>query len=105
MDLPFRSGILTFSGRYLAAGSSRATSLRFTISANSSEVKTLVTDPISEDRVTIERAWIVVGEVAIVDDAAAGGFDETHDNADRLLLSIDAFYKDFADFVRIHFKK
>src|SRR5262249_6945193 len=46
MHLPLRSGILTFSGRYLAAGSSRVTSLRLTMSANTSEVKTLVTDPI-----------------------------------------------------------
>src|SRR6516164_6462158 len=43
-----RSGILTCSGRYLAAGSSTVTSLRFTMSANSSEVKTLETDPISK---------------------------------------------------------
>ena len=52
-----------------------------------------------EDRITIERAWITFGEVAIGDDAAAIRFDDTHNNADRLLLSIDAFYEYFADFV------
>src|SRR5580658_5517841 len=52
-----------------------------------------------EDRITIERAWIAFGEVAIGDDAAAGRFDDARDNADRLLLSINAFYEDLADFV------
>ena len=63
------------------------------MSANTSEVKTLETDPISK------RAWIAVGEVAIGDDAAAIRFDDTHDNAERLLLLINASYEDFADFV------
>ncbi len=52
-----------------------------------------------EDRIPIERAWIAVGEAAIGDDAAAGRFDDTHDNADRLLLLINAFYENLADFV------
>jgi hypothetical protein len=52
-----------------------------------------------EDRITIERAWIVFGEVAIGYDTAAIRFDDTHDNADGLLLLINAFYEDFADFV------
>ena len=52
-----------------------------------------------EDRITIERAWIAVGELAIGDNAAAIRVDDTRDNADRLLLLIHAFYEDFADFV------
>ena len=32
------------------------------------------------------------------DDAAAGRFDDTHDNADRLLLLINAFDENLADF-------
>jgi hypothetical protein len=51
-----------------------------------------------KDRITIERAWIALGEVAIGDDVAAGRFDDTHDNTYRLLLSINTFYEDFADF-------
>jgi len=39
-----------------------------------------------------------MGEVAIGDDAADIWFDDSRDNADRLLLLINAFYKDFTDF-------
>jgi len=52
-----------------------------------------------EDRIPIERAGITVGEVAIGDDAAAIRFDDSHDNADRLLLLINAFDENLADFV------
>src|SRR5712691_2740646 len=52
-----------------------------------------------EDRIPIERAWIARGEVTIGDDAAAIRLDDTHDNADRLLLLINASYEDLADFV------
>jgi hypothetical protein len=52
-----------------------------------------------EDRISIERSWIVLVEVAISDDAAARRFDDTHDNAHRLLLLIDASYEDLADCV------
>ncbi len=97
IDLPLRSGILTFSGRYLAAGSSRATSPRFIMSANTSEVKTFVMDDF-EDRL-VDLAWIVFGEVAMGDDAASGRFDDSHDNADRLLLLIDTFSENLADVV------
>ena len=41
------------------------------MSANSSEVKTLVTDLDFEDGITIDGARIASGEVAIGDDAAA----------------------------------
>jgi len=73
--------------------------LRFTMSANSSEVKNLGDGSNFEDRITVQRAWIAVGELAIGDDAAAIRFDDTHDNAGRLLLMIDASYEDRADFV------
>lgn len=52
-----------------------------------------------EDGISIERSWIAVGEVAISDNAAAGRFDDTHDNAHRLLLLIDVSYEDLADLV------
>ena len=52
-----------------------------------------------EDRISIERAWIAVGEAAIGDDAAAGRFDDTHDNADRTFLLLNTFCEDLADFV------
>ena len=52
-----------------------------------------------EDRISIERAWIAVGEVAIGDDAAAIRFDDAHDNADRLLLLINSSDEDLADVV------
>src|SRR5262249_50847312 len=52
-----------------------------------------------EDRITIERAWIAVGELAIGHNPAAIRVDDTRDNADRLLLLINSFYEDFADFV------
>src|SRR5262245_52540579 len=42
--------------------------------------------PDLEDRVSIDHAWIALGEVAMSDDAATTRFDETHDNAGRLLL-------------------
>jgi hypothetical protein len=47
----------------------------------------------------IERAWIAVGEAAIGDDAAAGRLDDADDNADGLLLLINAFDENRADFV------
>ena len=43
--------------------------------------------------------WIAVGGVAVGDNAAAGRFDDTHDNADRLLLLINTFYENRANFV------
>src|SRR5262249_54039776 len=52
-----------------------------------------------EDRISIERAWIAAGEIAIGDDVPAIRFDHSRDNADRLLLMINAFYEDFADFL------
>ncbi len=52
-----------------------------------------------EDRVSIDAAWIAVGEVAIGDDAAAIRFDDTHHNADRLLLMINSSDEDLADLV------
>jgi hypothetical protein len=52
-----------------------------------------------EDRISIERAWIAFGEVAMGDDAAAGRFDDANNNADRLLLSINAFYENLENFV------
>ncbi len=33
------------------------------------------------------------------DDAAAGRFDDANNNADRLLLSINAFYENLENFV------
>src|SRR5215831_1227948 len=104
MDLPLRSGICTFPGRYFVAGSSRAASPRFTISANSSEVKTLETDPISKivspsSVPGLPIREVATGKVAIGDDSAAITFDDTHDNADRLLLFINPSYEDLADFV------
>src|SRR5262245_52483380 len=52
-----------------------------------------------EDRISIERARIAIGQVAMGDDEAAIRFDHSRDNADRLLLIINAFYEDFADFL------
>ena len=52
-----------------------------------------------EDRVSIDGAWIAVGEVAIGDDAAAIRFDDARHNADRLLLLINSSDENLADFV------
>lgn len=68
------------------------------MSANSSEVKTLVTDPISKIVSPSTRAGIAVGELSIGNYTAAIGFDETNHNADRLLLLINALDEDLADF-------
>jgi hypothetical protein len=64
---------------------------------STSDVNTLVIEPISKTVSAIELAIVVLGKASVGDDAAAVRVDDPHHNADTVVFCTNPVRENFAD--------